>query len=43
MLDTEKMNEAETPTLEWEETELGNGLPRWNHFSIMVEAIPSWK
>jgi len=43
MLDTEKLNEAETPTLEWEETEIPNGVPRWNHCSIMVAAIPSWK
>lgn len=43
MLDTVKLNEAETPTLEWEETELGNGIPRWNHCSLMVAAIPSWK
>jgi len=30
-------------TLEWCDLEIANNLPRWNHVSRMVEAIPSWK
>lgn len=27
----------------WSDPDIFNGIPRWNHASIMVEAIPSWK
>jgi len=37
------MLDTEAETLEWEETEIPNGQPRWNMSSVMVEAIPSWK
>jgi hypothetical protein len=30
-------------TLEWQDLEIANKDPRWNHIGIMVEAIPSWK
>mmetsp|Transcript_7679 Transcript_7679/g.7086 ORF Transcript_7679/g.7086 Transcript_7679/m.7086 type:complete len:306 (+) Transcript_7679:36-953(+) len=29
--------------LEWSDPDIYNEIPRWNHSSIMVEAIPSWK
>lgn len=30
-------------TREWNDPDIYNGIPRWNHSAIMVEAIPSWK
>lgn len=33
----------DTETKEWYDTDITNEIPRWNHASMMVEAIPSWK
>jgi dynein heavy chain len=33
----------DTETGEWSDPDVYNEIPRWNHSSIMVEAIPSWK
>lgn len=30
-------------TCEWFDPDIFNGVARWNHAAIMVEAIPSWK
>ena len=30
-------------TREWNDPDIYNDVPRWNHSAIMVEAIPSWK
>lgn len=30
-------------TCEWNDNEILNGVARWNHSAVMVEAIPSWK
>lgn len=30
-------------TLEWSDPDIQNGVARWNHSAVMVEAIPSWK
>jgi dynein heavy chain len=35
MLDLEKM--------EWTDCDIFNGVPRWNHCSLLLEAIPTWK
>jgi len=29
--------------LEWSDPDIYNGIPRWNHSSLLVEAIPTWK
>jgi dynein heavy chain len=34
-LDLEKM--------EWLDCDIFNGVPRWNHTSLLIEAIPTWK
>jgi len=28
---------------EWSDPDIFNGIPRWNHSGILVEAIPTWK
>ena len=33
----------DTETREWTDPDIYNEIPRWNHASMMVEAIPSWK
>jgi len=30
-------------TCEWWDNDIFNGVARWNHAAVMVEAIPSWK
>ena len=30
-------------TKEWYDPDIYNEIPRWNHSSFMVHAIPSWK
>lgn len=30
-------------TCEWNDPDIFNGVARWNHAAVMVEAIPSWK
>jgi len=30
-------------TLEWSDPDVYNEIPRWNHSSVLVEAIPTWK
>lgn len=30
-------------TCEWFDPDIFNGVARWNHAAVMVEAIPSWK
>ena len=30
-------------TCEWTDPDIFNGVARWNHAAVMVEAIPSWK
>jgi dynein heavy chain len=30
-------------TCEWNDPDIMNGVARWNHSAVMVEAIPSWK
>ena len=30
-------------TCEWADPDIMNGVARWNHAAVMVEAIPSWK
>lgn len=41
----ETIHHFDVETNEWYEPEIGGTdiVPRWNHSSIMVEAIPSWK
>lgn len=29
--------------MEWTEADITNGVPRWNHSSLLLEAIPTWK
>jgi len=29
--------------LEWMDCDIFNGTPRWNHCSLLIEAIPTWK
>ena len=28
---------------EWNDPDIFNGVPRWNHSGVLVEAIPTWK
>ena len=29
--------------MEWTDCDIFNGVPRWNHSSLLLEAIPTWK
>lgn len=29
--------------MEWTDCDIFNGTPRWNHCSLLIEAIPTWK
>lgn len=29
--------------MEWTDCDIFNGVPRWNHCSLLIEAIPTWK
>jgi len=33
----------DTETYEWTDADIPFEYPRWNHTTLMVEAIPSWK
>lgn len=33
----------DTETNDWTDLDIAYQIPRWNHCSILVEAIPSWK